>query len=77
MVVAMRFVRMVQVTVDHIVDVFAVRNGVVTAARAVTMRARVCSAIVPLRASVRVLLAHGNDVLFEVVTFAVMEVAIV
>ncbi len=77
MVVTMRLVGMVQVTVDHVVDVLAVWNGVVTAAGTVTMEAGVCSAIVTLRARVRVSLAHGDDVFFEMVTLTVMKVAIV
>ena len=65
-VVAVRTVLVVQVTVHDVIDVFAVRNRGVATTRAVTMRARMGSALVPLRACVGVLLAYGDCVLFEV-----------
>ncbi len=68
---------MVQVTVHDVVDVFAVRDGRMAAARAVTMRGGVCSAVMPLRARVGVLLADGDGVLLEVITLTVMKVAVV
>jgi hypothetical protein len=54
MVVAMSLVVMVQVTTDQIIDMIAVRNGFMTAARAVTMRAVVVVALVRRRARRRV-----------------------
>lgn len=77
MVVAVRTVLVVQVTVHDVIDVFAVRNRGVATTRAVTMRARMGSALVPLRACVGVLLAYGDCVLFEVLSPTVVQVAIV
>jgi len=68
--------RMVQVAVHDIVDVIAVRDRGMATTRAMPMRARVRSAVVPLCTRVRVLRAHGDDVLVEVVAMNVMKMAV-
>ncbi|HXN31945.1 MAG TPA: hypothetical protein VN894_08790 [Polyangiaceae bacterium] len=69
--------RVVKMAVDDVIDVLAVRDRGVAAARAVTMRAGVRSAVVPLRAGIRVLLADRDGVLVEVVTVDMVKMAIV
>jgi len=55
MVVAVIAVRMVQVTIDEIVDMIAVRHGFVAAARSMDVVGRVPRALVVRRAPLRIL----------------------
>ena len=73
MVVAVTIVRVVQAAVDQVVDVVAVRHGVVAAALAVEVTATVVSSV----AAVRVQLVDGKPVLVYVVAVRVVQVAVV
>ena len=76
MVVAMIAVRMVQVAVDQIVDVIAVRYRFVSAARPVDM-ARIMGATVMVRCtSVRILCADLKPVLVYMIGMRMMQVPV-
>ena len=77
MVVAVCAVRVMQVAVDEVVGVVAVRNGLVTAGRAVDVRDVVAAAGVRRRAGIRVGRAHCDDVLVDVRLVQVVQVAVV
>ena len=77
MVVAVVAVWVVQVAIDEIVDVVAMRYCFVTAAGAVHVSRFVATAVVVGRASVRVGGADCDDVLINVVTMLVVQVAVV
>ena len=70
-------VRMMQVPGDKVVDVIAVRDGLVSAARAVDMALGVTSAAVRRRARGRIGRADLEDALVDVAIVPVVEVAIV
>jgi hypothetical protein len=76
-VVTMSAVRMMQVPGDKVVDVIAVRDGLVSAARAVDMALGVTSAAVRRRARGRIGRADLEDALVDVAIVPVVEVAIV
>jgi hypothetical protein len=68
---------MVEMPVDEIVDVFAVRNGFVTTIRAMNVCFVMPRAIVVWRAFLRIGRRHLHAVIVNVVTVRVMQVAIV
>jgi hypothetical protein len=73
----MLLVGMVQVAVDQIVDMVAVRDRLVTAARAVLVGRLVAVAVVIGGAWRRVGIADLDHVLLDVIAMGVMEVAVV
>lgn len=76
-VVAVRAVRVVEVAVDQVVHVVAVRHGFVAAARPVPVAAVVGAAGVVGRAVGRVRAPDGEDVLVDVVAVGVVQAAVV
>jgi len=70
-------VRVVQVTIDQIVDMVPVRNGLMTTVRSVLMRRFVGSAIMAWRAVRRVGGAHCQHMLVHVVAMRVVQMPIV
>jgi hypothetical protein len=74
-VVTMSAVRMMQVPGDKVVDVIAVRDGLVSAARAVDMALGVTSAAVRRRARGRIGRADLEDALVDVAIVPVVVVA--
>jgi hypothetical protein len=76
-VVAVSPVRMVQMTVDQIVDVVAVRNCLVPAAAAVYMTLGMPSTIVAGRAAVRMCGVYFNPMVVHVIPVSVMQMAVV
>jgi hypothetical protein len=75
-IVAVVAVRVMEMTLDEIIDVIAMRNHLVAAPRAVTMAGIVPAAAVLGRAGIGIGPAHRNDVLVNVVAVHVMEVPI-
>jgi hypothetical protein len=76
-VVAVLAVRVMQVTVDDVVRVVAVSDGVVAAGRTVNVVLRVARAGVRRRAVGRVLTAHREGMFVDVIAVDVVEVAVV
>jgi hypothetical protein len=76
-IVAMVAVRMVKVAIDEIVDVVAVRDGLMSASRPVHMPRLVSCATVIGRAAIRVLGRHFNDVLVDVIGMRVVQMPVV
>jgi hypothetical protein len=72
----MAAVRVMQVAVDQIVDMIAVRHGFVTAARPVLVAPRVSAAIMIRRAFVGIAAAYVDRMFVEVVVMRVMEVTV-
>jgi hypothetical protein len=66
-----------QVAVDEVVDVIAMRHLFVAAARAVAVAVRMRAAIVRGRALVGIVRAHRHDVLVHMVAVLVMQMAVV
>lgn len=77
MVVAVVFVRMVEVAIHEVIDVVAVGHRFVAAAGAVDVAGFVAAAGVGGRAGVGVGGGHFDDVLVEVVAVGRVEVAVV
>ena len=77
MVVAVVTVRMVQMAIDEVIDVVAMRHGFVAAAGAVDVSGFVAAAVVVGRAGVRVGGADGDAVFIDVVAVRVVQVAVV
>ena len=78
MIVAVAAMRVVQVPVDEVVDVVAVRHRFVAAVGTVLMRVFVSGALMTGAALVRVLGADGQLVLLDAAVLAgVMHVAVV
>jgi len=75
-VVAVVAVRVMQMAVDKVVDVVAVRHRLVAATRTVAMVGVMTAAAMVGRAAVRVALAHGDDMLVDVVLVRMMQVAV-
>jgi len=75
--VAVRTVRVVQVPVDEVVDVIAVRHGGVATACAVHVAGLVPAAAVVRGALGRVLGAHGERVLLDGLAVLVVQMAVV
>jgi hypothetical protein len=76
-VVAVAFVRVMQVAIDEVVDVVSVRDSLVTAADTVSMRLVVRAARVRWRACGRVGAGDGDPVFLYAVAIGVMQVPIV
>ncbi|MDB5866614.1 MAG: hypothetical protein JWO70_4420 [Betaproteobacteria bacterium] len=76
-VVAVVLVDMVQVPVHHIIDVIAVRHGLMTAAGTVLMPGCVTCTFVTAGASVRILRTHCNHVFGHCAAFLVMQMSVV
>ncbi|HET6320840.1 MAG TPA: hypothetical protein VFF87_02205 [Hyphomicrobium sp.] len=77
MVVAMVAVRMVQVAVDEIVDVVAMRHRFVSAARTMHVPWLMAGAAVLGRAAIGVAIGHFDHVLMHVVAVGMVQVPIV
>jgi hypothetical protein len=77
MVVAVAIVRPVKMAVDEVVDVIAVRHGLVPAVRSVNVTALVAAAVVLRRAAVRMLSIDGDRMLVDVVAVRVVEMSVV
>ena len=77
MVVAVVAVRVVQVAIDEVVNVVAMRHRFMTAAGAVNVPGFVAAAVVVGRAGVRVGGADGDAVFIDVVAVRVVQVAVV
>ncbi len=75
MVVAMVAVRMMKVPIDQVINVITVRNGFVSAARAVHMTGLVTTGAV--RAVIRVVRAHLYLVLVHMISMRMMQMPIV
>lgn len=75
-VVAVIAVRMVQMTVDQVIDVVAVRHRFMPAARPMHMTGAMAGTVVLRRAAVRVGGADGDHVLVDMVAMHVMQVAV-
>jgi hypothetical protein len=69
-------VGMVQVAIDQIIDMVAVRHGLVAATGAVPVVLRMLAAIVSGRAALRIGGAHGDGVLVEMIFVGVMKMAV-
>jgi len=76
MVIAMIAVWMVQVAIDEIVDVIAVRHGFVPAAGAVHMVGSVCTAGMLRGAGGGIVCSNGNDVFIYMIAMRMMQVAV-
>jgi len=76
-IVAVAVVRMVQMAIDQIIHMAAVRDGFVAAIRTVDMPGVMAGACVTGRAGVRVGGVDGQIMLVEVVAVGLMEVAVV
>jgi hypothetical protein len=76
-IVAMVAVGMVQMSIDQVVGMVAMRHGFVSAAWAVPMRRIMSAAAVVRRAAVGIRRAHFDDVLIDVILVRVMEMAVV
>lgn len=77
MIVAVRSVRVMKVTRDEVVDVIAMRNGIVAAAWSMPVIRAVASAIVLRRAVGRILFPHAQPVLIEMAVVREVQVAVV
>jgi hypothetical protein len=76
-VVAVVLVDMVQVPIDHIIGVIAVRHGLMTAAGTVLMPGCVTCTFVTAGASVRILSTHCNHVFGHCAALLVMQMSVV
>jgi hypothetical protein len=75
-IIAMIAVRMVQMTVDQIIDVIPMGHRLMSAARAVHMPRLVTAAAVIRGAVIGIFRTHLDDMLIHVVTVRIMEMAI-
>jgi hypothetical protein len=75
-VVAVIAVRMMQMTIDQVVDVITVRHHFVAAIGPVHMPRRMTCAAVLRRAAIRVAGTDGNHVLIDMVAMHVMQMAV-
>jgi hypothetical protein len=75
--VAVVAMRMMQVAIDQIVDVVAMRHRLVATARAMLVSLGVAAAIVVRGTAVRVDRTHGNDVLVKMIFVRVVKMAVV
>lgn len=66
-----------EMTRDEVVDVIAMRNGVVAAARSMPVILGVASAVVVRRAIGRILLAHADSVFIEMAVVREVHMTVV
>jgi hypothetical protein len=76
-IVAVVAMGVVQVSVDQVVDMVAVRHRLVPASRPVRMRAVMAAALVTGRAPVRIGRRHLDRVLIDVILVHVVQMAVV
>jgi hypothetical protein len=76
-IVAMTAMRMMQVAIDQVVDMVAMRHGGVAAAGTVLVALLMTAAVVVRRAGIRIGSAHLDHVLVDMVFVRVMQVAVV
>ncbi|WP_168175672.1 hypothetical protein [Pseudomonas sp. PA15(2017)] len=77
MVVAMVAVRVMQVSIDEIVHMIAMGNGLMAAARSMHMIRSVSATLVIRRAGIRVLGVYFQAVFVHMITVRMMQVTIV
>ena len=77
MVVAVSVVRVMKVPVDDVVDVVAVRDGLVPAPRSMHVRGVVPGAGVTASARIGVQIADGQHVLVDMVAMRVVQMTVV
>ena len=77
MIVTVIAVGMVQMACNEIVDMVAMRNRFVAAARTMNVSSVVSSAVMVGRATIRVLVAHFNPVLIHMVRVRMVKMAVV
>lgn len=77
MIIAVIAVDVVQVTVDHVVDVVTVWDRFVPTPRPVNVPRLVSAALMSRRAVIRVDLGYSDHVLIDVVTVRMMQVPVV
>jgi hypothetical protein len=76
MIVAVSTVRVVEVSRDYVIHVFAMRRGFMAATWTVRMFARVSVASVIWRAVIWVSVTNGNGVLIDVIRMHMMQMTI-
>ncbi len=76
-VVAVAFVRMMEMPIDEVIHVVAVRHGRMAAFRAVDMLNRVCGAFVVRRAGGGVRVRNFQHMLVHVIAVRMVDVAVV
>lgn len=77
MIVAVVAVRMVQMPIDEVIHMIAMRHGLVAAARPMDMSGRMAAACVLGCAGIRVRGGHGDLVLVDMIAVRVVKMAIV
>ena len=77
MIITVIAVGMVQTACDQIVDMVAMRNGFVATARSVNVSGIMSAAVMVGRATIRVLVAHLNPMLVDMIGVRMMKMAIV
>jgi hypothetical protein len=77
MVIAVVAMGMVQVTVDEIVDMIAMRDRFVAAARSMNVSSVMSGAAMVWRATIRVLVAHFNAMFVHMIRARMVKMAIV
>lgn len=77
MIIAMIAVRMVQMAVDEIIDMIAVWDRFVAAARTMDVGSIVSGAVMVGRATIRILVAHLNPMFIHVTRVRVVKMTIV
>jgi hypothetical protein len=73
----MAAVRMVQMTGDDIVDMVAMRDGFMAAARAMNVSSIMSGTAMVGRASIRILVAHFNPMFVYMIRMRMVKMAIV
>lgn len=77
MIVAVATVRVMQVSIDEVVDMVAVRHRRMTTGRAVHVISRVSAAAMPRRAARRIRCVNGDRALVDVIAVHCVKVSIV
>ncbi len=77
MIVAMITVRMMQMTIDEIIDVVAVRHGLVAAALAMDVSCIMATTAMIRSTPIRILVGHFNHVFIDMVPMGVVQVRVV
>lgn len=76
MVITVIAVRVMKMAINEIVDVIAVRHGLVTTARTMDMPGFMAGTTVFRRATVRVLFTHFNHMLIDMILMRMMKVTV-